>query len=281
MSFEEESSTTCPRCGQIVPSGNAYCGTCGAPVPRVPFTRGVEPTSSAPTVRRPEPQQYPKYDRKFSTFGRLTKLLTSPKEAMEDIGQAPDYGGVITLFVIWTIVSAISSVIILQKLQFTGPYGNFVNSGVAAGMATVVVLLPIVIIVRWLVKSYLIRHMCDSHSWDFETAASVTGYAYLPNIIFGVIGIFVVWLLMPSIVIDTVDLDQALIQMDLYTAQTFWITIGLSTLFSLAALFWKSYLGSHGTYYGTHKNYETGSAFGIFIIVGGIGFLIDFFSSFI
>lgn len=280
MGLDEEDSTTCPRCGQIVPSGNAYCGTCGAPVPRVPFLRSDQPTIGAVTRRQPEPQ-HPKYDRKFSTFERITKLLTSPKEAMEDIGRAPDYSGVLVIFVIWTIIAAIGATITLQKLQFTGPYGDFVNSGVAAGVAGVVVVLPIVLIVRWLIKSYLIRHMCDSHAWDFDTAASVTGYAYLPHLIFNFIGIFVVWLLMPSIVIDTVDIDQALIQMELFSAQTFWITTGLTTLFSLFALFWKSHLGSQGAFYGTYKNCETGSAFGSFMVVGGIGFLIDFFSSFL
>ncbi|TFG95394.1 hypothetical protein E4H12_13360 [Candidatus Thorarchaeota archaeon] len=280
MGLDDVKRTTCPQCGQLVPSGNSYCGKCGASMSRSPRSSGIEPTSSSPSIRRPRPQ-YPHYDRKLSLLGRITKLLTSPEEAMEDISLAPDYGGVIVLFIAWTIISIISFNIALQKIQFVGPYGDDVNRMVAAGAAGVVMLIPVVLIIRWLIKSYLIRHACDSKSWNFETAASVTGYAYLPNIIFSIIGLFTVWLLIPSVVIDTVDIDLALAQMDIFTAQTMWITVGLSTLFSLLALFWKSHIGSYGAYFGTHKNCEKGSAFGSFLMIGFLGFIIDFISNFI
>lgn len=277
MSYEESNKIRCPHCGQLVPSGNSYCGVCGASVDSQPHSRGLEPIGS----RLPPTPQYPRYDRKLSTLGRITGLLTSPQETMEDIGLAPDYGGVIAIFVIWTIISFIGLAISLPKIQFTGPYANIVNSTVAVTAVTAALIVPVVFIIRWLVKSYLIRHLCDSKSWDFETAASVTGYAYLPNAILSVIGIFVAWLIIPSIVIDTADLELALVQMELFNAQFFWIIVGLNTLISILALFWKSYLGSYGAYYGMHKNYERESAFTMFMVVGGIGFLIDFFSNFL
>ena len=282
MSFEEENSTTCPRCAAVVPPGNAYCGTCGAPVPRETiFSRehGIEPTSSVSTrQQRPLP---PPYDRKLSIFGRITGLLTSPKEAMEDIGRAPDYNGVIVLFAIWTIISFIGLALTLPKLQFTGPYADMVNSGILSGVVLAGLLVPVGLVIRWLVKSYLIRHMTDSNAWNFEAAASVTGYAYLPNLIFSFIGIFLSWMFVPSVIIDTADLTQATLDLQAYAASIFWITFGINTVLSLAALIWKSYLGSHGTYYGTHKRIETGSAFGTFMIIGFIGFVIDFVSSFL
>jgi hypothetical protein len=225
--------------------------------------------------------QYPRYDRKLSTFQRITNLLTSPKEAMEDIGLAPDYGGVIILFAVWTIIAAIGTMISLSKIQFTGTYSTQVSAIVASGLGIAMIFVPIIFIIRWLIKSYLIRHLCDSTSWDFQTAASVTGYAYLPNIIFSFIGIFVSWIFFPSIVINTTDLEQALVQMQLFEAQIAWIAIGLSTVYSLIAWAWKSYLGSFGAYSGTHHRCERGAAFGNFLVIGGIGVLIDFVSNFL
>ena len=226
-------------------------------------------------------QHHPPYERKYSTLQRLTKLLTSPKEAMDDIGLAPDYAGVIVLFVIWTIFSIIGVMIVLPKMQFIGPYGAETTSMVMATTVAASVFVPIALIIRWLIKSYLIRHACDSKSWDFPTAASVTGYAYLPNVIFSFVWLFVAWLLIPTVIIDTTDLTQATVQLELFTAQTMWITVGLSTVFAAIALLWKSYLGSLGTFTGTREKCERNSAFGAFVAIGFIGLLIDFISQFL
>ena len=282
MSIDEDNGTICPRCGAVVPSGNAYCGHCGAPVSNVPVVRGAQSRSSTGTYgQHPRPPAYPKYDRKFSFFERITKLLTSPDEAMEDIGLAPDYGGVIGLFVLWTIIAIIGIAIALPKLQFVGTYGATVTSAVMSGVAMAVVLSPIIMIVRWLVKSYLIRHLTDSNSWNFETAASVTGYAYLPNVLLNIVGILVAWVVIPSVVIDTTNLASALAQLEAYNASIMWVSIGLNSILAVVGLIWKSSLGSRGTYYGTHKNVEKGSAFGTFLIVGFVGLLIDLFANFL
>jgi hypothetical protein len=279
MSFDEEKKTVCFRCGKFVPTGNSYCGFCGALVSR--------PSSSSSTIeliggRELTPvQQYPQYDRKFSTFTRIAKLLTSPKEVMNDIGLAPDYVGVIILFAIWTILTFVGTMVALTKMQFIGTYGTQVTLMVFAGVGGAMTIVPFVLIIRWLIKSYLIRHLCDGKSWDFQTAASVTGYAYLPNIIFIFIGIVISWLLLPSIVIDTTDLDQALVQLQLFEAQTAWFTIGLNTIFAIIAWIWKSYIGSYGAYSGTHRNCELNSALGNFMAIGGIGVLIDFIANFL
>ncbi|TFG27323.1 zinc ribbon domain-containing protein [Candidatus Thorarchaeota archaeon] len=278
MGFDETSGTICPHCGHRVPSGNLYCGRCGSKIGALPSSHGIEITGSS--SRQPR-QQIPRYNRKFSLFERITKLLTSPEEAMEDISLAPDYGGVIALFIVWTVISVVGFITALQKIQFTGPYANQVYSLLSATATITIIIIPIFLIIRWLIKSYLIRHACDSNFWNFETAASVTGYAYLPNVIFGLIGVIVTWILVPSVVISTADLEQALIQMETFSAQTLWITVGISTLFSFIALFWKSSLGSHGAYFGTHKNCEKGTAFGYFMVIGLLGLIIDLISSFL
>jgi hypothetical protein len=284
LSIDEDNGTTCPHCGAVVPSGNAYCGKCGASISSAPHVSRDQPMSSTGTYdqrQRPRPPTYPKYDRKFSFFERITKLLTSPDEAMEDIGLSPDYGGVIGLFVIWTIISIIGIALALPKLQFVGTYGDVVTSGVMSGVVLAVVLSPIIMIVRWLVKSYLVRHMTDSNSWNFETAAAVTGYAYLPNVLLNIVGILVAWVLIPPIIIDTTNLTTALAQMEAYNVSIMWVSIGLNSILAIVGLIWKSSLGSYGTYYGTHKNIAKDSAFGTFLILGFIGFLIDFVSNFL
>jgi hypothetical protein len=279
LSFDEDRRTICSSCGKFVPAGNSYCRYCGTAVSRFSSSsRTIEligGTASAPV------QQYPHYDRKFSAATRIMKLLTSPKEAMEDIGLAPDYGGVILLFAIWTIIAGIALVISLLKIRIVGSYSTELSSIVASGLALTMLFVPIIFIVRWLIKSYLIRYLCDDSYWDFHTAASVTGYAYFPNIIFTFIGVFVSWMVFPSIVIDTTNLEQALVQMQQFKAQIAWFAIGLSTVYSLIAWIWKSYLGSLGAYSGTHQQCERGAAFGNFLVIGGIGVLIDFVGNFL
>ncbi|MGY5881051.1 MAG: hypothetical protein RTV31_12425, partial [Candidatus Thorarchaeota archaeon] len=128
---------------------------------------------------------------------------------------------------------------------------------------------------------YLIRHGCDGNSWDFTTAASVTGYAYLPNVIFAVVGVIISWMIVPSIVIDTTSLAQALLEIEQFNAQILWITVGISTVLSLITVFWKSQLGSYGAHAGTRRNVSQGSAFGTFLMIGLIGIVIDFVSNFL
>lgn len=276
MGFEEK-STTCSTCGKLVSAGNDHCGYCGTLVSK----SSTSPNTIELTGGATPAQHHPRYERKYSTSQRLTKLLTSPKDAMDDIGLAPDYSGVIVLFVIWTIFSIIGVMIMLPKLQFIGPYGPEITRMVMASTVGTLILVPFILVIRWLVKSYLIRHACDSKSWDFQTAASVTGYAYLPNIIFSFVWIIVIWLLMPSVVIDTTDLAQALIQMEIFDGQTMWLTVGVSMVLSIITLLWKSYLGSFGTYTGTHNNCERNFAFVAFAIIGLIGIVIDLASNFL
>lgn len=206
---------------------------------------------------------------------RFTKLVTSPREAMTDIGHAPDYGGVVLLFVVWIIISTTSAIIMLSKMQFTGTYSSEMTSGLAMAATLGLVLAPIIMFVRWLVKSFMIRFACESKNWDYETAASVTGYAYLPNIIYSFLWIFVVVFLIPTITVDTTNLEQAIIDLQMYNAQLAWITLGLGTLGSILVLFWKSYLGGLGAFAGTHESCSERDGMLWFLAIGFIGLIID------
>lgn len=194
---------------------------------------------------------------------------------MADIGRAPDYGGVIVLFVLWIILSTIGVIIMTSKMEFTGTYSYEVTSGVMAGVTIVLFLAPIITFARWLVKSFMVRYACESKNWNYETAASVTGYAYLPNVILSFFWIFVIIAIVPPVVVDTTNLEQALVQLQMYDAQTAWITIGLNLIGSVLVLLWKSYLGGIGAHAGTRESCSESTGTMWFLVIGFIGLLID------
>lgn len=273
LEFQEDSGITCSRCGSLVPAGNSYCGKCGAPVSRVGPSRtsGIELEGGSRSSIA-----YPPYHRKYSMIQRLTKLLTSPREAMADIGKAPDYEGVVALLIMWIVFAIAAGVVMANKIHFIGPYGNEATSMFYTGISIGLILVPFLTIARWLVKSLLIQFSCDRSNWDFKTAASVTGYAYLPNVMFSFVWMFIISALVPSITLDTADLEAALIQLQQYDAQTSWLTVGVSLMITLPVLLWKSYLGGLGAHAGTHETVPESHGIMWFLFIGFIGILIDF-----
>lgn len=207
---------------------------------------------------------------------RLTKLVTSPRDAMTDIGRAPDYEGVVALLTMWIVFGIATGVVMANKIHFVGPYGYEATSMFFTGVSIGLILVPFLTIARWLVKSLLIQFSCDRSNWDFKTAASVTGYAYLPNVVFSFVWIFIISALVPSITLDTANLDAALIQLQQFDAQTSWLTVGVSLMIALLALLWKSYLGGMGAHAGTHETISEGHGIMWFLFIGFIGILIDF-----
>jgi hypothetical protein len=106
---------------------------------------------------------------------------------MEDIGKAPDYGGPLLLAILKMIIGAIAITLAFQKIQWIGDSG-IINqvSGILSGVITLaVVISAFLLIAFWLGKSFIVKHACDNGSnWTFQTAASVTGYAYIADFIF-------------------------------------------------------------------------------------------------
>ena len=142
-----------------------------------------------------------------------------------------------------------------------------------------VLITPIIMGVRWLVKSWLVRMGCDNgSSWDFETVASVTGYAYLADVIIGVLGLFVLWLFLPTLSIDTSNLEIAAQQIEAFSAQTAWLQLVFTLPASLIGVAWKSYLGGLGAHTGTRKMCSVQQGFAVFIVLGLIGLAITFLS---
>jgi len=265
-----EEKFACPKCGTFVSKGDRFCKNCGASLIEVSV-----PEVSAPVV--PEQKIEQPYERKFSLIKRFYRLLTAPSGAMEDIALAPDYGGVAIIIVIEVVLSILSLTLYFQRIHFTGTHAEEANGYITLIWTLGCFLSLGVIVVRWLIKSLIVKYACDSGSaWNFGAAASITGYAYLADIIVGVISYCVSWYLMPSITINTTDLQAAIQTMNSYKAQLSWLMLVYSLPLSFIGLIWKSYFGGLGAHFGTGEDCSLGKGVAVFFILGLIGLLISF-----
>jgi len=257
----------------MVSRTDKYCRDCGANLLEL-----TEPL--APPAYPPPQTMAPAYERRFSLVRRFYKLLAAPSEAMKDIALAPDYTGFFVIAVLQFLLAAIGVSITMQKIQIVGTYGSRISSMLGSLLAIAVVIALFLIIVKWLVKSLIVRHASDSGSgWSFNTAASVTGYAYVADIVFSILGIAVSWLIVPTFVIDTTNLDTAIQLMNDYRAQINSLKLAFTLPVNLVGLVWKSYLGGLGTHFGTNENCSIRTGFIVFFVLGLISLLISFVTS--
>jgi hypothetical protein len=268
MSGEEE--FPCPSCGTLISKDSVFCKKCGVNV------IGYSKTAEAPPSP-PEGLAEELYERKFSLAQRFYKLLTAPSEAMRDIALAPDYEGVLVVIVLNIVFFSVAVGIILQKIQFSGPHAETI-SGIVSGLLIAAIFIGgILEVAMWAVKSLIVRYACDSGSgWDFKTAASITGYAYIADIIMGLIGLCIGWFLLPTFHFETADIEAMKQALNDYEAQLSWLRLLYALPFSLFGLLWKSYLGGLGARFGTKERCPLLMGVAVFLILGLIGFLISF-----
>ena len=268
-----EDKITCPNCGTLVSKSDTYCRNCGTNLAERPET--LPPSSSVPLPAPP-----PTYERKFSLPQRFIKLLTKPSEAMSDIAKAPEYGGFVFIAIAEFILFPAGLFVALQKIQFSGANASLINSMLADILALAVFIAIILFVAKWAIKSLIVKYGGDSGSgWDFKTAASVTGYAYLADVVIGIIGIIISWYLLPTTRIDTTDLNAAIQTMNSDRAQLNLYKLEITLPLTFIGLLWKSYLGGLGTHYGTEEKCSTRLGFALFFILGLIGMLISFLAS--
>ncbi len=262
----------CPICGNTVSKTDKYCKNCGATLKESP---AAMPT--APLPPQPAPEAPPPYERKFSTIQRYYKLLTAPSEAMKDIALAPDYTGYFGILALQFVLLLIGLAMAMQKIQFAGTYAVRITSMLSGILAVAVIIASVILVIRWLAKSFIVRYAGDSGStWSFSTAASVTAYAYIADVIFMIIGIAISWLLVPTFRVDTTDLTLSIQQMNDYKAQVNLLKLTFTLPVSLLGFIWKSYLGGLGTHFGTNEKCSKLTGFIIFFVLSLIGLLISF-----
>jgi hypothetical protein len=271
--MNEEEHFACPDCGASVSSMDRFCKRCGKDLSQSSRLAQNVPAAS------PLPVSEQVYERKYSIFQRFYKLIVSPTAAMKDIGLAPDYGGPVLLVFLEIILGGVTISLAYQKIEFTGDSQMIsqVQGYLSAILSLAIFFVVLFAFAYWLVKSLLVKSLCDGGSgWSFGTAASVTGYAYLSDIIIGVIGLIVVYPLLPSMTLNVSDLDAARQALANFQAQALWIRLVISIPLNLVALIWKSYLGGLGTKFGTHERTSLTTGFFVFLVLALLGWLISF-----
>lgn len=239
----------------------------------------VEFSKTAPETPSSSPEQPPEelYERKYSVTQRFYKLLTAPSKAMRDIALAPDYEGVLVVIVLNLVLMSVVAGILLQKIQFSGPHAETASQLFSTILVAASFILVIYIPAKWAIKSLLVKHACDNGSgWEFKTAASITGYAYITDIIMGILEIFILWFLLPTLHFDTGADWEALRQIvNDYEAQITWLRLLYTLPVSIFGLLWKSYLGGLGTHFGTKEKCSLRMGIAVFTGLSLIGFLIS------
>jgi len=255
-----------PCCGTLISKSDKYCRKCGV---------NLAESSTPPSEELPQEL----YERKLSLINRFYKLLTAPSEAMRDIALAPDYGGVIVVIVLQIVLTSVAVVIVMQKIRFSGPYAAEIGGLVSGVLAFAMFVAVIPLLIKWLVKSLIVKYACDSESgWDFKTAASITGYAYVVTLVISIPGIFIAWFLLPTFHLNTTGLDSTAMTQAFndYEAQLSWLKFGYTLPFSLLGLIWKSYLGGLGARFGTKEKCSLSRGLVVFFVLGLIGLLFSF-----
>lgn len=105
---------------------------------------------------------------------------------MRDVALAPNYGEVFGVFAFEILLACVVIALAFTKVQFVGsiPPSFWV-------ILTIVIVFALILafgllVVRWLIKSLIVKAVCNAGSnWDFRTAASITGYAYLAEVCLG------------------------------------------------------------------------------------------------
>jgi hypothetical protein len=275
--MNQQENPTCPYCGAPISRTDKYCKNCGKTLIEQP-----EVTQPQPTLRPtpPPPREQP-CEREYSVPQRLYKLIVSPNKAMQDIGLAPEYTGPILLIIFRTILLTVTIAFAYSKIQWAGD-PNMISqvTGLLSGVITLTTVIAVGLLVAyWLGKALIVKYTCDSGSaWTFTTAASVTGYAYLPDLILGIISLAVVYPMIPAITLNVSDINAARAALADYRTQLLWIQLIFSVPISIIALIWKSYLGGLGTKFGTQKKASLAMGFTVFLILGllawGISYLL-------
>jgi hypothetical protein len=261
-----EDRLSCPKCGAPISKDDKTCKNCGANL--------IEIAPPSPPIA---PKLEEAYAGRFSVWQRLSKLIINPSEAMKDIALAPEYGGIAVIIAVQSVLLAVGFSLVGQKFQFYGSNAATVSSIFSGILAIAAVLGIFLLVVRWLVKSFLVKLACNSGSqWSFKVAASVTGYAYLADVVVGIIGLCISWFLIPTVSVDTSNLQAATQSLSGYASQIRYIRFVYSLPVSLIAALWKSYLGGLGARSGTKEKCSLTTGFAVFFVLSLIGLLVSF-----
>jgi len=233
------------------------------------------PTSQPP---QPEATSQKPYERKFSFLQRVFKVLVSPREGMEDVALAPSYGEVFWILAIQMFASLVIIALIFSKIHFVG-VSPAVWAILTFALAIGVVFAYGFLVAIWLIESVIVKFACNKGSgWNLKTAASITGYTCLVDILLSIISMIVSWIFIPSIVIDVKNLELTQQTIAALKTQLNWLWLCLLPV-SLFGIIWKSHLGGLGANFGTERKCPQKLGFVVFFCIGLVGLLISIISS--
>ncbi|MEM2972151.1 MAG: zinc ribbon domain-containing protein [Candidatus Bathyarchaeia archaeon] len=262
-----EEKFACPRCGSLVSKGDKFCSNCGLSLAEV----GAPSTQPQSEVISEKP-----YERKFSFFARLLKVLFSPSEGMRDAALAPNYGEVFGVLAFEILLASVVIALVFTKVQFVDSIPPSFWGILAIAIVFALILAFGLLVVRWLIKSLIVKAACNAgSSWDFRTAASITGYAYLAEVTTSLLGLLISWFFIPSMKINVRDAEAAQRAIADFQAQLGLVRFWYSLPISFVGLAWKSYLGGLGTYFGTRGKCSLSLGFAVFFCLGLISLLIS------
>jgi hypothetical protein len=250
---------------------DSYCRNCGANLrkPRLASTPASAPSELLQPEMPPPSPPTPPYERKYGILSRLVRVVFNPSETMKDIALAPDYSGVIVILVAQVLIGIVTVAYQLTKVSITGPSAGLAYAIFYFAVIFAFVLSFILYPVKWLIKSVLVWKLGDAGSrWTFKSAASVTGYAYMANLILSLVSLPVIISFIPAINIDISNIEAARQWLASYQSQLAALELTFTLPSLLLALLWKSYLGALGTNYGTKQMCKVSSALLIFFLLG-------------
>ncbi len=269
-----EEQVRCPKCGTTVSARDKFCRNCAADLQALS-------NKTIPDTTVKETLQLPSHTRKFSVVQRTLKTLVSPRIAMKDIAMAPDYGAPTLIVILLFIINSAGILLASQHTRFVGS-----PSQIKFFQTTSYDILTLAVIfgcfagfLKWIVKSLIVKAGCNSESgWKFKSAASVTGYAYIAQLVVDTSILIVSLFLYPQITYD-LSSAEALRQSQAQYKSSLILYFAYILPLTAIGLVWKSYLGGLGTYYGTDKKCSFKKAFAVFIGLGSIGLLYSLLST--
>lgn len=196
---------------------------------------------------------------------------------MEDVALAPSYGEVLKILAVMLSAALITMAFVFSKIQFVGLSLSPAFWGIIFFAVVMVVVFTYGLFVGvWLIVSVIVKFACDRGSgWDLKSAASITGYTFLVDIILGFISVAVYGFFIPPISIDVANLELTRQTIADLRSQLSWLRICWLPV-SFLGIAWRSHLGGLGASFGTRGKCSRKLGFAVFFCINLVGLLISY-----
>lgn len=208
---------------------------------------------------------------------RWVGIFKSPSAAMTSIAEKPNYAEPAFAVLLQVILTAIALGMAMTKIHYTGPYAARLESMVTSMIVGTMILAGFLMFLFWAIRAGLILILCRGDSdWQFKSAAAVTGYALVPTLLISIVTMVIVAIVLPSITLDTSNLEAAQQAMATFSQQTADLKYAITVPFTIGGIVWQAFLGAFGVRAGTKGQRSFAVGFVVFFLVGLIDLLLMF-----